>query len=217
MLFWLAAGPSLKGTLTLPHGAHVADWEAGHGWQLSVKDCTKVLWALVSTAGSDATIARSALRAVGLHFGGRTKARLRGLHNGKPAPAAGLGAADRTLRFVKAPVETWNVYTALRAQLTVEDSTIGEAIAFMDSTMTIKGSLCDGTGGYVGARDNARVELTDCTIRSLVVARDASTIVLKHCTVEGDVWATGKATVHLEDCKVSGRVHADPGAVILRK
>ncbi|MFQ5844253.1 MAG: hypothetical protein ACE5JG_04615, partial [Planctomycetota bacterium] len=101
--------------------------------------------------------------------------------------------------------------------LTVERSTIGEAIAFMRSRMEIRDTTCDGTGGYVSTHDTAQIRLVGCTIRSPVVARDRSTAVLERCTVHGDVRATGSATIRLVDCTVTGKVEQDPGAWIHRE
>ncbi|MFQ5845229.1 MAG: hypothetical protein ACE5JG_09610, partial [Planctomycetota bacterium] len=123
VLLWLAAGPNLKGTFTLPAGEQVAAWSADHGWKVSVRDCTNIMWGLVSTAGCEATLSDCAFRAVGLHFGGSSNTTLSDVHNGRPLPDGKLAASDRSLRFARSRVQTWNVYTTLGATLTVERST----------------------------------------------------------------------------------------------
>jgi hypothetical protein len=216
VILWLTMGPNFKGPLSLPPGGRVEEWSAGHGLSLKIRNSTRIVWCLLSAAGSEGSVEKTALHACGLLFQGDGKTVLRDLQNGRTLRNVKVDATDRTLKFDESSVAAWTIYPADRAQVWLEKCAFGEALAFGESRIEIKDSTCDGSGGYLGAQDRASMKLIGCKIRCLVVARDEASIVLENCEIEGDVRATGRSTVRLVRCKVRGAVEKDEGATLNR-
>lgn len=149
-----------------------------------VERCQVRLWPLLVRPGSDLTlrdIGEDNWVVVGLHLPNSTS--INGLVNGGPPLTRTLELDDRTLRLENAAIDTWNLYPEDHAEVTVEDSTIGEALAFQDASLRLDRSTVDGSGGYFGASDTAYVVVTGSTFT---------------CDLE----ATGNATIELHESVV---------------
>ncbi|MBI2190710.1 MAG: hypothetical protein HYU36_01840 [Planctomycetes bacterium] len=217
VILWLPVGPQIKGKISLPPGSKVENWTSGPGMRVRVRRCENVLWCIISQPGSDAVIERTDLYAAGLYFDGNARAAFRGVQNGRRMQDYSLEVSDRKLRFVDCRVSAWNFYSNGKARVSVEGSTFGESLAFGESELDIRNSTCDGSGGYLGSSNQARLKLSGCKVSCLVVARDESSISLDRCEVSGDVRATARSSLRLTQCRVNGRVEKDAGAQLIQE
>lgn len=217
LILWFFLGANLQGDASFPPCGKVDSWKASAGHDVTVDDCERVLFCIVSNAESKGRIVDSELYGVGLFFAGSEPVALAGLKNKERVEDLALDASDRELRFQRTTVTAWNVYPALSAQVSVRDCVLGEVLAFHDGKAEMVDSTCDGAGGYFGAQDRASIHAKGCTLACLVVARDQATIVLEDCEVFGEVRAAGTSTIKLIRCKVKGRIVHDPGARVIEE
>ncbi|MEK7867187.1 MAG: hypothetical protein AAB434_10930 [Planctomycetota bacterium] len=217
LILWFFLGENLLGNARFPKCGRVDSWKASAGHDVTVDDCERVLFCIVSNAGSKGSIVDGDLYGAGLFFSGSEPVTLVGLKNKERVEDLALEAPDRDLWFKRTTVAAWNVYPALSARVSVRDCVFGETLAFHDAKEEIIDSTCDGTGGYFGAQDRASIHAKRCTITCLVVARDQSTIVLEDCEVVGEVRAAGTSTIKLIRCKVKGRIVREPGAKVVEE
>jgi hypothetical protein len=128
---------------------------------------------------------------VGLHLPNSTS--ISELFNGLTYAQETLGLSDRTVRLNSASIDTWNLYPQENAQVTVQDSVIGEILAFGRSSVEVISTTVDGSGGFFGVSDEAVLEATDSTLTC-------------------DVQVTGDASTVFRDCLVLPYPHDPTGA-----
>ena len=215
VMLWLTLGPDQEDDLTLPDGAAVESWSAGNGLDVKLKDCTNVMWGVLSVQRGKGSVVNSRLRGCGIICGGSSSFELKDLQNRRDLVDFPITLWDRSLRFRSSRVEAFNVYTTHSARLRVEASTIGEAMTFGESRIDLDNTVVDGTGGYVGATESSTIRLRNCKLHCLVLARDNATIILENCELNGPVRATGSGTITLQGCIINGRVENDPGAKLV--
>lgn len=217
LVLWFTLGPNLKGDFSFPSGDSVDSWAAGAGHAVTITRSRNVHFCLLSSPGSAGRVTGSEVFGAGILLAGDEPVTLTGLTNKAPMDDVKLAVSDRDLRFVKTTVGSWTIYPALHAQVRIEKCLFGESLAFGDAREEIVDSICDGTGGYLGAQERSRIHAVRTRITCLVVARDAAEIVLEDCEIAGEVRATGHAKVRLVRCKVDGQVVCDPGATLVRE
>ena len=88
-----------------------------------------------------------------------------------------LFKSKRILRLVNTEVVTWNFYSSLHSKLSIENCIFGELLAFDSSSVIIENSICDGTGGYLGAVGNSSVIVIRSLISSQVIARESGFLI----------------------------------------
>ena len=183
VLFWLVLPDSSIVQSSLPEDSLLVDWsfpDAGsHGipFHVEIDSCTTVLWGLISRTGSSATFRDTHFRVVGLYFESPDSLALNGLVNGSRHADDLVPAADRTLRLINSSVDTWNFYTALSAKLSLENCIFGETLAMDSSRVTILNSVCDGSGGYIGAMNKSFLIVFGSLIKSQVTSRQNAVLV----------------------------------------
>jgi hypothetical protein len=91
---------------------------------------------------------------------------------------------DREIELINASIDTWNLYPAMDARVTVRNSVVGEILSFDDSRTVVERSTIDGSGGFLGARDRSSIYLTDSLTTCTVEASDDGVIELHHSVVE---------------------------------
>lgn len=217
VILWLMLGTNFRGTLTVPGDAVAAPWTADAGHAVTVQNSTGLRWGVVSLPGSDGAIRGSRLTAAGLLFGGKDTVALDRLTNGEGIGSWRVPSPNRVLAFERTTVDAWNVYVTDAAQVTVSNSTFGEAMGFGGGRLDVTDSTVDGKGGYVSATGKSELRLTRCRLTCLALARDDATLVLTECVVTGDVRAADRGRVRLVRTEVSGAVVADPTAEITRE
>lgn len=200
---WVEFGPGSRATYTPPPPGPVAEWRfpdpsmAGIPQSIVVERCDVLLWPMLVREGSDlilADIPPSSWVVVGLHLPVDTV--IEDLVNDRTVADGEVVLPDRRLRLSDATVDTWNLYPQGTAHVTVRDSRVGEVLALEDSTTHLLDTVVDGTGGFFGTRDRARLTAAGCRIT---------------CTVE----ATAESTLRLVDSVVEP-YEADPGGRFTR-
>ncbi len=207
VLIWFAVHPGMKTALELPDGAHIKEWKlpASAGSTCEVSSSRNVMWGLLTTHDSDVTIRGSTLRAIGIVFAQDAPGTVKSLRNATHHADTTVAVSDRTLRLVDTKVTTWNLYALLSARLTVRDCLFGEAMVFNQAEMEIHDSTCDGTGGFIGVLDTAKLTLVGCKVTCDVNTYSAGRARLEKCTVTGNVTAAGRSRIYLVGTPVVGR------------
>jgi hypothetical protein len=106
-------------------------------------------------------------------------------------------------------VDTWNLYALKEARLTVERCTLGEVLAFHQSRVNLWETFVDGSGGYVGARDEAVFQAVGSVFSCDVQASQKALMHLSQCLLtpqpgieETQVRIFDEASLHLVQCQV---------------
>jgi hypothetical protein len=89
------------------------------------------------------------------------------------------------VRFERCRVRTWNLYSFDTFRLTVANSIFGEIIAFGNSDAAVVNSICDGSGGYMAAFDDASLLLQQSQISARVIARGRGQVIAVASTITG--------------------------------
>lgn len=205
ILVWLQCMKGDAATLKLP-GETVKIWRApeGLGRDLTVRDSTGMRFGLLAGEGCDLTFEDSALFAAGILFleGGPWK--VEGLKNGTVYDDFTFDNAGLNLRLKNSSVRAWNFYAMTFATLEIRDCVFGESLSFHQARIEVVDSVCDGKGGYLGARDQSTTKVKGGRIACEVLAHDDATIELRDTRVEGDVKATRDGRVLLSGAEVLG-------------
>lgn len=183
VLFWLVLPDSSIVDSTLPQDSLLVGWsfpdEGAQGipYSATIDSCTSVQWGLISRTGSSAVFRDTHFRVIGLYFESPDSLAVNGLTNGSSYNDDKAPAGDRNLRLINSSVDTWNFYTALSANLSLENCIFGEALAMDSSKVTIINSVCDGSGGYIGAMNKSFLIVFGSLIKSQVTSRQSAVLV----------------------------------------
>lgn len=85
---------------------------------------------------------------------------------------------NQELSLINASIDTWNLYPQLDARIKVRDSLIGEILSFGRSRVRVEKTTIDGSGGFLGARDDSQILLWDSFVTCTIEATHDSTIEL---------------------------------------
>lgn len=189
------------------------------GRKVLIERCREVIWGIIAESGSALTVRDSDLRAFGIHFLGKSMEVVRGFKNGQHYSDFSYSSEGHNLRFIDTKVDTWNFYASGRAQLEIRDCIFGEAVSFGRSRISIYDSVCDGTGGYLGAKDDSSTMFIRGEIACDVLTHDRGSITVKDCAgIGGRVEASGMSKIIVINTPVDGPVRGiDGGEVILNK
>jgi hypothetical protein len=219
-LLWLNLERGLDAELSLPDGARIERLTLTEelGRKIGISNCSGVQWGVIAESGSSLTVRGSILRAVGLHFKGRSQETVRGFNNGKIYSELLHRSENHNLFLFDTKVDTWNFYASGRAELEIRDSVFGESLSFGRSAISIYDSVCDGTGGYLGARDDSVTLFTGGKIACDVLAHDNGSISVTDCGgIGGRVEAAGKSRILISNTPLGGAVREiDEGTVEIR-
>jgi len=207
VLVWFSIMPGQKTTLSLPDGAHLVRWAlpAMNQMKLNIRESRHVMWGLITTHDSDLTVKGSQLRAVGLAFVNRASVSVKGLRNRTRYAEEAIQISDRKMKLIETTVAAWNFYPMQDARLSVQDCVFGEAMVFNHATLEVHGSTCDGSGGFLGVLDDARVKMVGCTLTCDVNAYGRGEALLERCGIQGNVTAADSSRIRLVETPVDGR------------
>lgn len=185
LLIWLVLPEGSVVHQTLPGATLVPWWRFATGepgvqgipYEINVDSCRNVLWGLVSMAGSTSTFRQSTLRVIGLFFAGNDTVRVNNLVNGSSHGDDLLPVPDRNLRLIDSKVNTWNFYPSAGSRVEITSCIFGEILAQDSSYVVVYNSVCDGSGGYVGALGCSFMILYGCLVQSPVISRDSGILV----------------------------------------
>lgn len=149
-----------------------------------VERCETLLWPMLVRENTRLTlrdIPEDNWVVVGFHL--PNSAIFDDLRNGRTYDST-LWVFDRELALIDASIDTWNLYPAGTARVTVRDSVVGEILSFGDSRTVVERTTIDGSGGFLGTRDSSQIYLTDSVTTCTVEASDDSTIELHGSIVD---------------------------------
>jgi hypothetical protein len=209
-LVWLHFPDGSTADLTLAEpDTTILHWElngstpgvTGIRYSVTLDTVRSVLWGCFPLAGSQVTFRDSRLRTTGLIIPDGDSLAISGLLNNQHHDDYRLPLADRDYRLVNTDLSTWNLYPGGALNLTVTSSVFGELLAADSCRVTIQSSICDGSGGYLGAEKQSTLLFLGCLVTSQVVSRDRALAVGGLSTVlYGPVTATDASTMLLLYC-----------------
>jgi hypothetical protein len=193
MLFWIVLPETSVVDTALPGDLSASAWSFPdsmpdvHGipYRVSIENCTNVMWGLISTTGSAATFRQSDFRAAGLMFTSGDSLEITGITNQSVHEDEVVGLPDRKLRLIGSNVETWNFYVSSYSNITVNNCILGEILTQEHGKATLSNSICDGSGGYLGAFDQSFMMIYGSFIRSPVIARNSSLLIGANSSFSG--------------------------------
>ncbi len=178
ILLWHCVERGQQFHVTFPDGTLVGQYAlnaatpglAGIRFDVSLTNCTDVMWALMPKPGSDVKIANSKIRAIGVWFTGVDSTDASGLVNNSTYPSFTAPLNDRSFVLENTTVQTWSLYSFDASIVNVKGCVVGEIGAFGHSKVTCTNVMVDGSGGYLFASDNAVIlfgfSSATCPVRS---------------------------------------------------
>jgi hypothetical protein len=73
-----------------------------------------------------------------------------------------------------------------------------------NSVIMVNNSVCDGSGGYLGADGNSQTIVTESEINCMVLAQEYSKMMFEKSAINGDVMASGKSVISLSETMHNG-------------
>jgi hypothetical protein len=185
LLFWIVLSDGARVHTSLPSDSLVIGWtfppalpqSEGIDYQVEIDSCTQVMWGLISESGSWGRFTDTEFRTVGLMFTRPESLSVSNLTNESFFGDDRLDIPDRDLYLANTEVHTWNFYPSCSSTLTVSHSVFGELLGQDSSRATVINSLCDGTGGYLGAFHNSFLLVINSFIHAQVISRDRGVLV----------------------------------------
>jgi hypothetical protein len=147
--------------------------------------CETLLWPMLVREGSSLTlhdIDEDNWVVVGFYMPFSTQ--ISGLRNNRTYQDTTLDFEDRNIRLVNASIDTWNLYPEEDASVVIRDSLLGEILSFGTSTVRIENSIIDGSGGFLGARENSHISAFGSVFTCTIEATQDTTIELHNCSAE---------------------------------
>ena len=169
---------------TPPMPGFISHWSfppagsAGIEQSVVVDRCEVMLWPMLVRENSRLTlrdIPEDNWVVVGLYL--PESATINGLINDQTFVSTKLDF-NQELNLINASIDTWNLYPQLDARVRVRDSLIGEILSFGSSRVSVERTTIDGSGGFLGARDDSQIILWDSKVTGTIEATHDSTIEL---------------------------------------
>ncbi len=158
---------------------------SGIDQRVTLGRCETLLWPMLVREGSRLTlrdIDEDNWVVVGFYMPFSTQ--ITGLRNNLSYHDTTLDFEDRTIRLVNASIDTWNLYPEEDASVVVRDSLLGEILSFGASHVRIENSIIDGSGGFLGARENSHISAFDSVFTCTIEATQNTTIELHDCSAD---------------------------------
>jgi lipopolysaccharide export system protein LptA len=208
VLIWLMCDDEVSADLTLPSTKRVSSWNAPDELERTIKirDSSAVTWGLIAVSGCRLTFRDSDFLAVGMLYGPEGRDSVKGLKNRQYHSDFTFPSEHHTVKFLKTRIAAWNFYTSGTFELEIRDCLYGESLSFGTSKIRVFDSTCDGTGGYLGAKDGSTTEFTGGKVDCSVLTQDKSTLTLSKTHVTGSVQAANRSKIRLFGTKVDGFV-----------
>ena len=144
---------------------------------VKMKNCSNVMWGLISENGSKAVFRDTGFRTIGLMFKQSDSVSVSNITNSSAHVNDVVNISDRTLHLIDCTVQTWSFYASGEVRLGVDNCVFGECLSQDSSSVTISNSVCDGTGGYLGAFNKSFTLVVGSLIRSQVISRENAVLV----------------------------------------
>lgn len=140
----------------------------GLDYTVLADSCHNVMWGMMPVNGSEVTISNSVIRAIGAWFRGRDTVAVSGLFDNSTYTDFTAPLADRHLRLINTPVQTWSLYVFDSSQISIDSCRLGEVGTQHSSSVLAQKFLLDGSGGYFWATDTTIIFASGVTVYSAV-------------------------------------------------
>ena len=223
VLIWVTLFSGSFINTSLPAPGTVADfllddqtpWAGNIPYSVHLRDCTDVMWAIMARSGSSATLVDTELRAVGSFFEHDNSITIQGIANQCLLHDTVLQWGDIQYAFDNVSVHSWNFYAYGTTSLTLESCLFGELLAEENGEAWVVQSMCDGSGGYMGAFYNGKIVMvlssnlgqTTCGHNGLIIAQNSSLL-------NPRIDATGTALMVFLNSQCAGEPRAREGAAV---
>jgi hypothetical protein len=223
VLFWVVLPDGSAIDTTFPPPGHVDEWSVGPEtpwadgipYRASLSDCDDVMWAVMARSGSEATVRDSTLRVVGSIFERDDTVEIKGLANKAWISDAALDWGSIQHRLLNTYVETWNFYPWGTTKLTLDGCIFGEINSDQASEVTVLSSMCDATGGYIGAFGQSQIVLAWSTNLSQTTTRDQAVLIaVGSALLWSAIDSTDNSTMLLLNTEYAGEPEAHDASAI---
>jgi hypothetical protein len=185
LLMWLVLPDSSVVDFSLPNDSLVTNWNFSSNeplvdnipYSLKIDSCSNVMWGLISISGSQARFSDTEFRTIGLMFQNSDSLIVSNITNESNHSDENINVPDRELHLINSQVHTWSFYASSNSNITIENCVFGELLAQDSSKVLINNSICDGTGGYIGAFHQSFLLITGSFIKSQVISRQNAVLV----------------------------------------
>lgn len=192
LILWLEFPDNTVSSLSFPQGSFVSNFTANNTvtglndipYSLNITNTSNVNWGIFPQKGSDLTINNSYLRTCGLIFEEGAKDTLTGFYNDQFYSNTAFPINDRNLKMVNSTIRTWNFYSFDSSRVSVVGCFFGEALSFNNGYMEIIGSICDGSGGYLGA-EKGQMIVVNSDIQCMIMTKDRSNVFFIESDISG--------------------------------
>ncbi|MDZ7721886.1 MAG: T9SS type A sorting domain-containing protein [candidate division KSB1 bacterium] len=175
------------------------------------------MWGLISENGSEAVFRDTRFRTVGLMFKQSDSVHVSNITNSSSHTNDVIGVPDRHLKLINSDVQTWSYYASGEVRLTIENSVFGECLSQDSSHVTINNSVCDGTGGYIGAFNKSATIVVGSMIRSQAVSRNNAFLIGAESAFMGPhINADEESIMFLANVKTVSEPEAKQSAVVFQ-
>ena len=165
VLVWLGFGEGTSGEIHDPrsdagcveHFVFPDSLCSGIEYSLEVDSLCGLFIATMTHPASDVVIYDTDIFGAGSVFLGDT-AELTGIVNGAYYTSYDVPFDDRTYTLINSSVRTWNFYAYEGSQVSLSNCIFGEFLADSMSSGVVNNSICDGSGGHLGASRGAMIQ-----------------------------------------------------------
>ncbi|MBK9422978.1 MAG: T9SS type A sorting domain-containing protein [Bacteroidetes bacterium] len=201
LLLWHQFPASAVINYSFPANGTVANYQfnnlvpgvSGINYNVTVSNCTDVMWSLMPVNGSDVTISNSTLRVIGAWFTNGDTAAVSGLVNNSNYASFTAPLNDRVLQLNNCSVQTWSLYVFDSSYIDVTGCIIGELGTLNRSRADAQNILCDGSGGYYWSSDTTLGIVFNSTILGSLRSERNSILLFAYGSVSGSTSAVGNS------------------------
>lgn len=201
LLLWHQFPSSAVINYAFPANGTVANYQfnklvpgvSGINYNVTVSNCTDVMWSLMPVNGSDVTISNSTLRVIGAWFTNGDTASVSGLVNNSNYTSFTAPLSDRVLQLNNCSVQTWSLYVFDSSYIDVTGCIIGELGTLNRSRADAQNILCDGSGGYYWSSDTTLGIVFNSTILGSLRSERNSILLFAYGSVSGSASAIGNS------------------------
>jgi len=171
-------------------------------YDVKVHRSDTVFWGLFIDSGSDVIIDSSSVMACGFTFTGTKIDTLMDFINDSLYVSHTIPLSDRSLSLINTKVRAWNFYPLDTTKIIIKDCLFGEVLSYDEGNVMIENSICDGTGGYLGAYNNAKIHVKNSIIKrdwssspAIILNNDNSYVVIEESVIKGEVMINDFSTL----------------------
>ncbi len=192
-IFWPTFGNGSIAEVSFPEGNSVSSFEisddisgmSGVGFCLKLKDVRNVLWGLMVKGGANVVVKNSTMKSTAIYVGGDGNWNINGITNGRSFKDDVIPVDGINLRYVNSSVEIFNVYCQGNTNVKISNCVLGEIGMLENSSVTVKNTLVDGSGGLIFSSDSSYTTFDKTSCLSDVISNLNSTQIYINSSILG--------------------------------